>query len=126
MARKIEEHAKLGRPLKIDLATFKRLADEYLEECKQNSRTPLLTGYALKLGISKDTLTDYSKRSHYSEVVKRLDLITETMIQTKVLDDNKPVGGIFLLKAKFGYIEQQKLDLTSNGQTLGVVQLPQR
>jgi len=121
-----ETKTKMGRPLKIDLKTFQRIADEYVEECTASNRTPLLTGLALKLDISKEAMNDYSKRPHYDNIIKRIDLITETKIQTKVLDDNKPVGGIFLLKAKFGYRDTQSIDLTSNGETLGVVELPSR
>lgn len=47
----------------------------------------------------------------------------------KQIEDNIPTSTIFFLKTKGkhrGYIEKSEHDMTSNGQTMGVIYLPQR
>ncbi len=124
MNQKPKEKNKGGRPLKLKPETVKEVVDGYLVECEKNKKVPFMIELARLLGIDKDNLTDYSRRPHFAEHIKRVKEASETALLRKVVDDNKPVGGIFLLKSMFQYVEQQKVDLTSNGQTLGVVQLP--
>ena len=109
---------------KITPQQFKKKAEEYVKSCIENKSIPFLTGLANYCGISKDTLTRYKDKPSYSDVIKRIDALSEEMIWNKGLNENKPVFPIFLLKSKFGYSETQKIDLTSNGQTLGVIQVP--
>lgn len=111
---------------KVSPAEVSRVIDAYLAECITKKRVPFMIEVALKLGISQDTLTSYLQKPAYADVIKKLKNSTELALLRKVIDDNKPVGGIFLLKSLFKYVEGDKLDITSNGQTLGVVQLPTR
>jgi hypothetical protein len=110
--------------LKIKPTEINKKVDAFIEASKRGECTPTMEGLALFLGIAKVTLYEYLKKPVYANALKKAELYIETYLQNKLLVDNKPVGAIFMLKAKFGYIEQQKVDLTSNGQTMGVVQIP--
>jgi len=109
---------------KIAIEPFIKAVEDYLAECKANKTVPLLLELAERLDISDDTLTRYVQNSTYNEYIKKVRRATEKALINKGLNENKPVMSIFLLKSKFGYIEQQKLDLTSNGETLGVIAMP--
>lgn len=98
--------------------------DTYIKKCIDNGKVPLMVEFCLDIGLSQEALTDYRKLPQYEASIKRLDNEQEKGLIRHGLDHNKPVFPIFLLKSKFGYQETQKIDLTSNGETLGVVQLP--
>jgi hypothetical protein len=118
------EPKKIGRPLKIDSKAFKRATDEYLQECIDNKTVPFLQGLAQKLNIDTDTITSYGKLQRYTAQVKRVRQASENALIQRGLESGKPIMPIFLLKSLFSYQEQAKLDITSNGETIGVVALP--
>lgn len=111
---------------KVAIGVFQDAVREYLAECEATKQVPFLGVLAQRLDIDAGTLSRYAQFSQYAEYIKKVQQASENGLINKGLNDNKPVFPIFLLKAKFGYIEQQKVDLTSNGETLGVVQLPAR
>lgn len=126
MAIKKTKKSNAGRPKKLSSTDFKRISEEYLAECKETGQIPFLGELAVRCGVSADTVTEYSKSPLYSPVVKRVKQHTENGLIRKGLNENKPVFPIFLLKSLFSYVEANKLDITSNGETLGVIELPQR
>lgn len=117
---------KGGRPKRIPAAKFTKLVETYLEEQKANKKAITLTGFCVFANISKETLRRYEESATYVDAVKKLRLHAENTLINKLLNENKPVGSIFLLKSAFGYVEQSKIDITSNGDTLGVIALPAR
>jgi hypothetical protein len=121
---KPKEKNKGGRPLKIDAVTFKRASEEYLAECKENKTVPFLQGLAQKLNIDTDTIYSYAKLQRYAAYTKRVRQASENALIQRGLESGKPIMPIFLLKSLFSYQEQGKLDITSNGETIGVVALP--
>ena len=111
---------------KVAIGDFQRATEEYLAQCKTNKRVPFLVDFALMLDISMDTIERYQHFAEYAACIKKIKQSTESGLLNKALNENKPIMPIFLLKSKFGYVEQSKIDLTSNGETLGVIALPQR
>lgn len=111
---------------KVAIGVFQQAAEEYLAECKAQKKVPFLSMFAEKLDIDDTTLSRYAHFAEYAKCIKKIKLASENALIYKALSENKPIFPIFLLKSKFGYIEQQKLDITSDGQALGVVQLPAR
>lgn len=109
---------------KLTPKQLKEGIEDFLEICKKDNRIPLVASLCLFLKINDDTLSEYRKNPKYAAIVKRYDLEYEQAVLRKGLEENKPVMPIFLLKAKFNYRETANLDITSNGQALGVVQLP--
>lgn len=111
---------------KIAIDVFRDGTAAYLLECKTKKNVPFLSGLAEYLDIDYSTLNRYVQNASYARYIKKVQLASENGLINKGLNENKPVFPIFLLKAKFGYIEQQKMDITSNGETLGIVALPER
>src|SRR6185369_3149752 len=101
-------------------------ANEYLRECNEYKKIPLIAEFEYKLGISESTLLKYRENPTCAKAIKRVDKAQEVALVRKGIDENKPVFPIFLLKSKHSYVEQQKLDVTSNGAQVGVVMLPER
>lgn len=121
---------KGGRPPKIPKTQFMRVTRAYLESCKGKTGNyelrPLKAELANLLGIDKDTLTNYGKRSQFMGIIKELEQASETVLNRRLDNSASNQNAMFALKALHGYVEQQhiKQDITSNGETLGVVQLP--
>lgn len=111
---------------KVNPITFKTVIDKYIKDCTTNNKRPLKSEVAYLLGIDKDTLTNYRLDKRYNEPIKRIELLSETYLNRRLDDTSSNPNAIFGLKAQHGYIETSKVDVTTNGQTLGVVQLPQK
>lgn len=111
--------------LKVSKPKMKSELALYLGEMKEKRRVPLYKEFALRLGIHPDTLTQYETRDVYDKLLVELKQAQEVGLQRKLLDDNKPVGSIFMLKAIHGYKEASDLNVNVSGE-LGVVQLPQK
>lgn len=109
---------------KVTPKDFKAITEQYLKDCKDNNQVPLLAKFEYLQGISDKTLASYRLKDEYAPSIKRIEKAQEIALLEKGINENKPVFPIFLLKTKHNYQETNKLDLTSNGQTLGVVQLP--
>lgn len=115
-----------GRPEKIQPSVLSKLVDEYLEYCETNKVVPLLQEFALKANVSTDALREYAQKPKYSKALKRLEELSHLGWIRKAERENKPVFSIFMLKSRWNYVEATRLDVTSNGETVGVIQLPQR
>jgi len=112
---------------KYSAEQLSKLADEYIKDCTTAGKIPFLVGFANKLDVEPATLSDWSKENRsYAKVLKRIKRICEERIIDKGLTENKPVFPIFLLKSVFGYSDMQRIDITTNGESVGVVMLPER
>lgn len=127
---KIKKNGELSKPSKpknITLDVFTRIANGYIQTCIDKKQIPHTIELAWLLGISQSALNYYRKKPAYLGIIKRIDEMTEIGLINKGLNDNKPVFSMFLLKAKYGYVEQQyqKVDFNVSGQ-IGVVQMPKK
>lgn len=122
---KTNKPTKIGRPLKLDSGTFKQQVNDYLADCKATNKLPTLTGLSLKLGVFD--LTEYGKKPLFASDIKRLKYEAELWLTDRLSSTDKPlINHIFLAKAIAGLRDNSNLDITSNGQSLGVVVLPKR
>ena len=93
---------------------FAARVDEYFDD---DSNLPFrITGLALWLGMTKETLYQYEKRPFFSDSVKRARLKIEDQHVRDVLTKQQIGGPIFVLKACFGYKESNDLTLNHGGQ----------
>lgn len=111
--------------LKLSKPTVAKEAKKYLAECVELKKVPLFKELAFRLHISADTLTDYTTRKGYREHLMRVKEAQEVGLNRKLIDENKPIGSIFLLKTQHGYRENDNINLNVSGQ-LGVVMLPSK
>ncbi len=110
---------------KVEIGEFIRITNNYLRECEESKKTPLLIELAQRLGIDEETLWGYRKNRVYANVIKRVDEIAHIGWIRLAELKNKPIFPMFMLKAKYDYVEKQyqKVDFNVSGQ-LGVVQMP--
>lgn len=101
-----------GRPsLYNSREKLEKLIEEYFKEDKE----PTLAGLAYYLGMSRDTLNQYSKKQKYSDVIKKAKDYVMSVYERRLLYSNKPVGVIFALK-NMGWKDRQ--DITTNDRPL--------
>lgn len=104
-----------GRPLKFEtLALLQEQIDLYFLDAQDEEgkyRKPLsITGLALHLDTTRETLMDYQKRDGFSDAIKRAKLRIENYYEEHLLV-GKPTGPIFALK-NFGWKDSQQHEMT--------------
>lgn len=93
---------------------------DYFMVCQRNDMKPNAAGYALALGVSRNTLRDWvtGRTKKPKEVQEELDIFynvltaqMEDMMQNGKIN---PVSGIFLAKNNYGYTDKQEVVVTPN------------
>lgn len=98
---------QVGRPLKFDTPEKLREAiNKYFQETEHMEYT--VTGLALAIGTTRETLDDYQQREGYKEIVKEAKLIVENSYELS-LRRNSKVGDIFALK-NFGWKDKREVE----------------
>jgi len=119
---KTKERKKPGRKRKYtDTAVLQSKIDEYFTSVE----TPTVTGLALHLGFTgRQALIDYGERPEFADTVKKARARIEGYLEKRLVEGKPPIGLIFSLKNNFGWKDKNEVDVTSNGETMGVVVLP--
>jgi len=107
---------RMGRPLKFEtVEVLQRKIDDYFAVTDKEEVT--ITGLAIHLDTSRETLMDYEEKDGFSDAVKkakdRVQLEYELDLRRKGRS-----GDIFALK-NFGWTDRQELDHTSDGERIG-------
>lgn len=76
-----------------------------------------ITGLALALDTTRETLLDYEEKDEYSDTIKKAKLKVHNYVETKLFDGNA-TGPIFNLKNNYGWVDKSEQDLTTNGKEL--------
>ncbi len=99
-----------GRPRIIESPEeFKRLLGLYLEECKEKSHKPTLTGMIFALGLSsRQSLDEYLNYDGFEDCVKRAKLLIESEYEQRLYATGS-TGAIFALK-NFGWKDEQGIN----------------
>ena len=95
--------------------------NEYLVYCVEHDMRPDMSGMALSLGVSRQTLwkwengVESNKPADVRNALKRGREMSET-IMTQMMQNGKlnPVTAIFLLKNNHGFTDQQEVIITPN------------
>ena len=90
-------------------------------------KLPTIEGLALELDINRDTIYEWSKEhSEFSDIIEKLrKKQADMLINYGLSGDYNPTISKVLL-TKHGYIEKQETDVTSKGEQVGVIMLPQK
>jgi len=118
-----------GRPLKFK--TVEELdikIQSYFDSCfeevvdgevkKKNQIKPLtITGLAIFLDTSRDTLLDYKEKPEYSDSIKKALAVCENYAEEKLFGNNV-AGVIFNLKNNYGWKDKTEQDITSGGKSI--------
>lgn len=93
----------------------------YLVEVTHKTKTEqvpyTITGLALALSTSRETLLDYEEREEFSDTIKEAKLKVENFTE-QLLFSPSPTGPIFNLKNNYGWKDKTEQDVTSNGETI--------
>ena len=101
------EKRREGRPYKWkSVEELKPKIDEYFEITDEEDWT--VTGLALHLNTTRDTIIDYQKKDEFSDTIKNAKLKVE-MSYEKILKKKGHSGAIFGLK-NFGWKDKQEVE----------------
>lgn len=118
----MEETNKVGRPPKFEsVEQLEALIESYFENCKQKNKPYTITGLALWLDTTRETLMDYqeNKGDEFSDTIKRAKLKCENWVEEGALTNKiNPTSAIFNLKNNYGWKDKTETDLTTNGQSI--------
>lgn len=106
-----------GRPLKFEnVEALQKQIDAFFAEEEKKKRPLTITGLALALDTSRETLMNYEERPEFFDTIKRAKLRVEQDYEFG-LRTRGNAGDIFGLK-NFGWRDQQHTDITSNNEKL--------
>lgn len=132
--------AKAGRPLKFkSVNELQKNIDEYFKSCfeevwvqdqesgkweqsfdkdgkpvMRQIRPFTITGLALALDTTRDTLLDYEGKKQFSDTIKRAKEIVHNFVEEQCLTRQSPTGCIFNLKNNFGWKDKTETDSNVN------------
>ena len=104
-----------GRPLKFkSRKELQEAVDRYFAMCKEEGEGETLTGLALALDTTRETLLDYEKRDEFSDTVKRAKLRIEHAYEKRLIARGNG-GDIFALK-QFGWKDKTEQSINVSGE----------
>jgi hypothetical protein len=102
-----------GRPLKFESPSkLEEKGLAYFKECEEKKLPLTITGLALALDTSRETLCNYEERDEYFDVVKRLKLRVENYLEQRLHSMSNPAGIIFILK-NLSWTDRQDIDINA-------------
>ena len=102
---------RVGRPLKWEtVEELQQQVNKYFEETPMNHWT--ITGLALALDTSRETLINYTDRPEYFDTINKAKLMVENAYEID-LREKGHAGNIFALK-NFGWKDKTEVDATIN------------
>lgn len=107
----------LGRPLKFENPDqLALMCDGYFKLCDERKEPYTVTGLALFLDTTRETLLDYEDdRPEYSDTVKKAKARCENYVEKYLFTGKNVVGAIFNLKNNYkGWKDKQETELTGN------------
>jgi hypothetical protein len=134
-----------GRPLKFKtVQELQKKIDEYFKSCwttkldmfgnpiyvknKEGKKTDELvivqikpytiTGLAVALDTTRETLLDYEEKAKYSDTIKRAKQKCHNYAEDALFIGKNPTGAIFNLKNNYGWKDMKETDITSGGEKI--------
>ncbi len=114
---------RAGRPLKFKtLGILQRKIVSYFNHCKKDEEIPTVSGMAVWLDTSRETLCDYEKKEKYSDAIKKAkDKIVALQEQLAMKGKINPTVWIFSAKNNLGYKDRQEIEGNINLYKLKIV-----
>lgn len=126
---------KMGRPLKFkSLKEVQTLIDAYFIECdphvieiqevKNNEvflkkimseqKPYTITGLALALDTSRETLINYEEREEFFDAIKKAKMKCQNFAENYLFSGKNPIGPIFNLKNNYGWKDEIENNVNGN------------
>jgi hypothetical protein len=94
----------MGRPNKFNSkAHISKLIDDYFTIAEAKNRPLTISGLALALNTSRQTLLDYEDKAEFSDTIKRAKLKIENWTEEQLFTNKSVAGVIFNLTNNFGW-----------------------
>ena len=106
-----------GRPRKWkEPEEIWELAEEYFKYCYANGKPLTITGLALALGTTRQTIQEYSNNyeTKFHDVMKKIKQIVENYAEEALYSQGKTTGAIFFLK-NFGWTDKTETEINIKG-----------
>jgi hypothetical protein len=108
------EEQKNGRPLLYtNVEDLQRDIDDYFNICEEENRPYTMSGLALHLGMSRQSLVNYGNKDDFFDTVKQARQKVENYLEEH-LYGSSVTGVIFNLKNNFGWKDKQEVDSNVN------------
>ena len=110
----------VGRPLKFEtVKQLETLIEAYFNNCDQEIKPYTITGLALWLDTSRETLINYEERPEFFDTIKRAKQKCENWVEEGALMNRiNPTSAIFNLKNNYGWKDKVENDITSGGEKI--------
>jgi len=111
-----------GRPLKFQsVQELQDRIDSSFSECEEKEKVVSVTGLALYLDTSRETLLDYQEKPEFSDAIKKAKLRCENWVEEGALSNKvNATSAIFNLKNNFGWKDKQEME-HSGGVTVNLI-----
>lgn len=105
-----------GRPKKFESPEQLQLEiDKYFKTMDKEQRPYTISGLALFLDTTRETLLDYeNKYENYSDTVKKAKLKILNFNEESLYTNRNVTGVIFNLKCNFGFQDSQNINISSS------------
>ena len=103
-----------GRPLKFpSVEELDKQISEYFAQCAENKRPPTITGLAVYLDTSRETLREYKEREEFVDSIKRALAFCENFIDEGMLTNKlNTTAAIFNLKNNYGWKDKTETEFS--------------
>lgn len=110
-----KEYLSLNSRCKYKTADeLKDKVEEYFLTCYQNKRPYTISGLALWLGLTTETLRKYEKvygDTEYADIIKLAKQRVEEYAEKSLYENGKTAGAKFVLENNFGWSNKQDVNL---------------
>jgi len=96
------------------LELLEEAVEAYFQKCDDKDEPYTMTGLARTLGMSRQTLSRYSKLDPYCDTIKAARQQVEESIERGLMRGYNATGAIFNLKNNFGWRDEKQIDNTSS------------
>jgi len=111
MTRADGTRATEGRPLKFkSLEDLQTQIDQYFTDAKEQDLPYTVTGLALALDTTRETLIDYQDKSEYSDAIKKAKLKCQNYTENFLYSGKNATGAIFSLKNNYSWRDKSEIE----------------
>lgn len=108
-----------GRPLKFQsVEDMQEKIAAFFKDCDIKGLPYTITGLALALDTSRETLLDYEEKDGFSDTIKRAKLQCQNYTEVSLYNGKNATGAIFSLKNNYGWVDKTEQDLTTKGEAI--------
>jgi hypothetical protein len=99
----------MARPLKYkDVKSLDKHIEGYFKDAEAKGRPLTISGLALALGTTRQTLLEYEQRDEFIDTIKRAKLRIENWTEEQLFTSPRTAGVIFNLTNNFSWTNKQR------------------